>query len=303
MVDKRMDYNALLKLAKPNIDEEWTEDRMQARYEIAQRSLGKLHDLLREVAPDAIVVVGDDQNEQFGLDQMPTFCIYWGESMEVKKRGNRPGASRMPGSNNWGNMAWQQVNDHSENDTPKVYQAEPNLADHMVRNLMDDEFDVSVSGEIKPEVGLGHAFTFVYKTIMPESDIPLIPVNINTGYAPNQPSPKRCYAFGQALRSAVESWDSNKRVVIMASGGLSHVIIDEELDLLVINALLERDSEVLCSLPVDRLNRAQGTMEIRNWVVMGGAMTDMPMTMESYEPCYRSPAGTGLAMGFAYWQR
>ena len=31
--DKRMDYQALLKVAKPNIDEEWTEERMQERYE------------------------------------------------------------------------------------------------------------------------------------------------------------------------------------------------------------------------------------------------------------------------------
>src|SRR5690349_3573173 len=70
MHDKRMDYNALLKAAKPGIADECTDERMQARYDAAQYALGNLHDVLREVKPDALVVVGDDQNEQFGLDQM-----------------------------------------------------------------------------------------------------------------------------------------------------------------------------------------------------------------------------------------
>jgi len=129
-----------------------------------------------------------------------------------------------------------------------------------------------------------------------------VPVNVNTGYPPNQPGPKRCYAFGKALRNAVESWDPGKRVAIMASGGLSHVIIDEKLDHMVIDALMENTPEELCSLPIDRLNRAAGTMEIRNWVVLGAAMDGLSMTVESYEPCYRSPAGTGVGMGFAYWR-
>jgi len=208
----------------------------------------------------------------------------------------------MPGSGQWGNMAWQAASRAGESEAPRVYPAAPDLAEHMIRSLMDQEFDVSVSGEIRPDVGLGHAFTFVYRTIMPEGDIPLIPVNVNTGYPPNQPGPKRCYAFGRALRQAVDSWDPGKRVAIMASGGLSHVIIDEDLDHMVIDALMEDDAEQLCSLPIDRLNRASGTMEIRTWVAVGAAMDGLSMTLESYEPCYRSPAGTGVGMGFAYWQ-
>ena len=95
--DKRMNYNALLKVVPARIADECTDERMQARYDAAQRALGKLHDVLREAKPDVLVVVGDDQNEQFGLDQMPTFCVYRGASMEVKKRA-AGGASKMPGS-------------------------------------------------------------------------------------------------------------------------------------------------------------------------------------------------------------
>lgn len=295
MRDKRMDYNALLKLAKPNIEEECTDQRMQARFDAAQRALGTLHDVLQQAAPDVVVVVGDDQNEQFGPDQMPAFCVYRGASVEVKKRSGGGGGQ-------WGNMAWRQASQADIGDTPKEYAAAPDLADHLIRSLIDAEFDVSCSAEIRPDVGLGHAFTFLYRTILPEGNIPLLPVMVNTMYAPNYPKPKRCYALGQAMRKAIAEWDSSKRVAIMASGGLSHVIIDEELDHTVIDALMEKDAQALCSLPLDRLHRAAGTTEIRNWVVLAGAVEHLNMTLESYEPCYRSPAGTGLGMAFAYWK-
>ena len=68
------------------------------------------------------------------------------------------------------------------------------------------------------KIGVGHAFSFLYRRLVPGSKIPMVPVMVNTYYPPNQPTPKRCYAFGQAVRKAVESWDSGKRVAIMASG-------------------------------------------------------------------------------------
>ena len=87
----------------------------------------------------------------------------------------------------------------------------------------------------------------------------------------------------------------------MASGGLSHQIVDEKLDQQVIQALKEKDVQGLCSLPRDRLNRGPGTPEILNWVALAGAMESASMTLVDYVPCYRSPAGTGHGVTFAYW--
>lgn len=164
---------------------------------------------------------------------------------------------------------------------------------------MQDGFDVACSNELKAEVGLGHAFAFLYRHIRPEGDIPVVPVMVNTFFPPNQPTPRRCYALGQALRAAIDAWPSDKRVAIMASGGLSHVIIDEELDQVTIDAMRKKDAPTLCSLPVDKLTR--GTSEIRNWVTLAGAMGPERMSLVEYQPCYRSPAGTGCAMAFAVW--
>jgi hypothetical protein len=96
-------------------------------------------------------------------------------------------------------------------------------------------------------------------------------------------------------------WESDGRIAIIASGGLSHQIIDEELDHTVLDALQTCDREVMYSIPRDRLNRAPGTPEILNWIALAGAMDPEPMKLVDYVPCYRSPAGTGVGVGFGYW--
>jgi aromatic ring-opening dioxygenase catalytic subunit (LigB family) len=119
---------------------------------------------------------------------------------------------------------------------------------------------------------------------------------------PNEPSPKRAYQLGQALREVIEAWDSDKRVAILASGGLSHQVCDEEFDRVVVEALTKSDIDTLFSLPRDRLNFSPGTPEILNWIAAAGAMKEAPMTLIDYVPCYRSPASTGHGVTFGYWE-
>jgi hypothetical protein len=85
----------------------------------------------------------------------------------------------------------------------------------------------------------------------------------------------------------------------MASGGLSHVVIDEELDQITIDALLRKDRERLSTLPREKLHG--GTSEILNWVALAGAVEPMTMKLLDYVLTYRSPAGTGCGMAFAHW--
>jgi aromatic ring-opening dioxygenase catalytic subunit (LigB family) len=179
------------------------------------------------------------------------------------------------------------------------YRGAPALGEHLVRALAKADFDVARSNRLREDVGLGHAFTYLFQ-LLPDCEIPVVPFMVNTYFPPNAPTPKRCYALGQALRQAIESWPEPARVAVMASGGLSHQVIDEEIDQMTINGLLEKDREALCALPEERL--VLGTSEIRNWVVLAGAMEPLPMTLIDYIPAYRSPAGTGCAMGFASWR-
>ena len=85
---------------------------------------------------------------------------------------------------------------------------------------------------------------------------------------------------------------------MLASGGLSHTRIDEELDRKVIRALEANDMDTLGNIPAKALVR--GTSEIRNWLVVA-ALAERPARMIDYQPLYRSPANVGCAMGFAVW--
>jgi hypothetical protein len=111
-----------------------------------------------------------------------------------------------------------------------------------------------------------------------------VPFSVNCFFKPSQPTPSRCFDVGRALRKAIDAWDSPARVAIMASGGLSHVILDEEIDHMTLDALQANDVSALRSLPVDRLDL--GTSEIRSWVMLAGAIQDKTMDLIAYEPCY-----------------
>ncbi|MPZ12994.1 MAG: hypothetical protein GEU73_00975 [Chloroflexi bacterium] len=285
--DARIDYQALLKVAPPDLVNENTPEKWQERYDACHVALQRLEEKLRAAKPDAIVVIGDDQHEQFLDDNMPMFAICYGDSFRIARR-ERPSAA-----------AWQQA-EAGWPAQPMDVPAAPELAGQLIGSLRDQDFDVATSNALKPSVGLGHAFTFLYRYIHPEGTIPMLPVMVNTFFPPNPPTPRRCYALGRALRSAIESWDRDLRVAVVASGGLSHTIIEEDLDHLLLDALAEKDTDALCTLPMERLVR--GTSEIRNWVALAGAVEPFDMTLVDYVPCYRSPASTGCAMAFAYWE-
>lgn len=150
--------------------------------------------------------------------------------------------------------------------------------------------------------GAPHAFGFVYRQIMADEVVPHVPVFINTFYPPNQPTAKRCLDFGRSLARAVKTWPTDATVALIASGGLSHFVIDEDLDSKVIDAMRTGAIERLAAIP--ELLFRSGASEIKNWIPVAGAMAELAMTMNlvNYVPCYRSLAGTGNAMAFAFWR-
>ncbi len=293
--DRRINYDELLKRAKPNIDAELTPEVYQHRYDAIQGSLRELREIVQQDSPDVLVVIGDDQLEQFRHDLMPMFCVYWGDTLRV---GGNSGHGH--GSQSWNAPELariQQAAATQESERPAM----PELAKQVIASLRSDGFDIAASNSLREGRGVGHAFAFLYEHLLPGCEIPVLPIMINTFFPPNQPSPARCYALGQAVRRAIESWDADQRVALVASGGLSHTIVDEEIDHMTLDAMLENDARAICELPEDRLNL--GTSEIRNWIALAGAMEAQEMQLVGdYHPCYRSPAGTGCGMAFAYWR-
>ena len=218
--------------------------------------------------------------------------MYWGDQVKVSGHAAGPstGGQHLIGYN-----------------TEDVYApTDSALGLHIIDSLMDDEFDVGSSKFLNPDKGgraqggIGHAFGYVYNRLMTDGIIPTVPVMLNTYYPPNQPTPKRCFNLGQALRSAIESWSRDVRVGILASGGMSHFVVDEELDQQALAGMQAKSVDQLMALPREKIN--SGSSEIRNWIVVTGATEHLDMDVVDYVPCYRSPAGTGCAMGFATWE-
>jgi Catalytic LigB subunit of aromatic ring-opening dioxygenase len=267
-----------------NIDALLRVDLFREKHARVQGAVKQLSSILRNANLDAIIIFGDDQHEQFTDDNMPAVAIYHGETVEVHER--RPRGGNFPTL-------------HLE-PTASEYPNAAGLATHLIGTLTEREFEITRCNVLKAERGIGHAFSFLYQRLWPECGVPIVPVMINTYYPPNQPTPKRCHDLGNAVREAVCSWTGGERVGVLASGGLSHIVIDEKIDQQTLDALQSKDAKALHALPREQL--VGGTSEILNWVALDGAVGPLPMTLIDYVPGYRSRPSTGCAMAFAYWQ-
>lgn len=265
---------------------------------------------MSQASPDVVVMFGDDQEEVFFEDNYPCINVYWGEQYRMIPRPMRPD---MTESAKLSALAY--------GSEPRDYPVDSKLGLHIIESLINQDFDVAQSryqkeqygGTVGPGTwyldhkratetrpfGLAHAFAFPICRWFDRKSIPMVPISINTCYPPNWISPHRAFALGRAVRKAIEAWDSDKRVAIVTSGGLSHFVVDEELDRRALKALSEADGEALSALPRQRLQSA--TTEILNWVAAAGAMGPTKMEVITYEPAYRTPAGTGCGCAVGHW--
>ena len=291
-------YNELLAKAAASMQAEITPDKHARRHGEAMAALDRLREGLGDARLDAVIVVGDDHKELYGDDNMPAVLVFRGETIaNVPNRTGVSAGSHVDGPRrpNWMQRAAARYYEESET---RHYPVHARLANHLIAALVEAEFDVSAGNALPAGEGEGHAFGFVHRRLMTEA-VPVVPVVLNTYYPPNQPSPRRCYRLGQAIRAAIESYPENLRVGVVASGGLSHFTIDEQLDREVIRALSEKDADALQELPRARLN--SGNTEIRNWICAGGALEHLDLRWVTYCPGYRTPAGTGTGLCFAHW--
>jgi OH-DDVA oxygenase/3-O-methylgallate 3,4-dioxygenase len=258
--------------------------------------MDRLADKWNEVKPDVAVILGNDQDEIYKTNELnPAFMVFFGDTIpsypqpEEDKKGLPPGVAE----GEHGHAA----------QTYTEYRCEPDLAAHIIKTLIDNEFDVAAS-RIWPKHarnGASHAFGHIYRQVMRDKVVPNVPIYQNTFFPPNQPTARRSYRFGQVVKQAIDSWHANKRVAVFASGGMSHFVIDEDFDRAFVAALRKRDRNYLTSIPLNELQ--SGTSELKSWISLAGVLQDMTADMHEldYVPCYRSPAGTGTANGFYWW--
>jgi hypothetical protein len=284
-------YEETLAGADPGIARELEPDVWEGKYQRVQTAIESLADALKSADADLALVIGDDQRELFVDDGIPAFACFTGTEL-VDTAPEADAFAKLPR----GIQAAYWAVHGEEQGTHQIAQG---LSEHIAKQLALADFDLTVFTRQPAGRTLGHAFTFPrYRLGLPAAT-PIVPVFVNTYYPPNVPSAARCYDLGRALRHAVETWESDARVAVIASGGLTHFVIDEDLDRGVLNAIADRDGTALAAIPRDKLR--SGNSEILNWVTAAGALEGLEPSVIDYVPGYRTPAGTGTGMAFARW--
>jgi hypothetical protein len=257
-----------------------------------QENLDHLADALAQAAPDLVVVVGDDQAELFSLANMPAVSIFYGEKVVTHPWGDVD--ENMPPWKRSAAVGYGMDHAHT-------YRGAPASAMRAIEGLIEQGVDIGAASEVADprRAGFGHAYGFVAERLFRGKEYPMLPVLLNTYFRPNVPTAARCYDIGKLLRTTLERTGA-ERIAVIASGGLSHFVTDESLDRGVLNAMREHNVEHLRSVPSNALR--SGSSEILNWILAAGALEHLSVDWFDYLPIYRTPAGSGIGMGFMIWR-
>lgn len=290
---RAFDYEALLAERTPGFAAEVDVETRRERFTRCRAAMEQLGAKFREAAPDAVIILGNDQREFFDEGLTPAITVYRGAEI----RNVRHMHEKTPGLN-----IAEPGNAPEEGAT---YTGAPKLAEHILNTLADAGFDPAQSDKTPtsaPRGGIPHAYGFLYHSILGDTPPPSVPVILNVHFAHNVPKNRRCLDLGRAIHRAVASFEGYQRVAIMASGGLTHFVIDEDLDRRILAAMASSDEAALEAIPENVFK--VGTAEIKNWYPVIAAANAAGLTYHQvdYVPCYRSEAGTGNAMCFAYWE-
>jgi protocatechuate 4,5-dioxygenase beta chain len=214
-----------------------------------------VHGWLARQRPDAVVVFSNDHGLNFFLDTMPTFAV--GAAAEYRNE-----------DEGWGIPV------------SHALAGDPDLSWHLINALVGDEFDITMCQDMLVD----HAITIPMSLMWPGSDVPrvgIVPISINTVQHP-LPSVARCLELGRSVGRAIRSYASDKRVLVVGTGGLSHQLdgeragfINKEFDKFCMDTLAGRPDELAkYSIPdIVEQAGAQG-VELLNWMAMRGALGD-----------------------------
>ena len=213
-----------------------------------------VHRWIDTARPDVVVVFYNDHGLNFFLDKMPTFAV--GAAPQYSNADEGWGIPQMPALPGDQYLAW-----------------------HLIDSLIGAEFDLTTCQEMVVD----HALTLPMALLWPDQKWPvrIVPVCINTVQFP-LPSARRCYALGEAVGRAVRSWDSDQRVLILGTGGLSHQLdgeragfINKDFDLAFMESLVH-DPRWATQYSIPELVEKAGTqgVELLMWLATRAALGD-----------------------------
>ena len=272
----------------------------QERYDLAQQSIARLAQAVKDADIDVMIVLGDDQHELFTRGNYPSVFVYSGTSFKMvdsKARAARRGHHGMP------EIVRGKIAQGWYMDANHLYPNHKPLAQAIIREMLIAGITPAVADDnpADPSYGMGHAVGIVItKLLQQEKTIPLVPILLNTYFPPNQPTPTICWQVGQAIKRAVAALPDDLNVGVLASGGVSHFVVNEKWDREILNLLREGDEAKLMQVPVPMLQ--SGNSEMLNWIAMVSACQHLSAQWDVYTPIYSQPFGEGVGLAFAEWR-
>ncbi|WP_119696288.1 hypothetical protein [Microbacterium halotolerans] len=292
-------YDELNKLRRSAFGGELAVDIYREKHDRCRAAIDRLEDFVRSSEVDVLVIVSSDHKETFNDEELAPFVIYWGDRVQHEPLTQDDLDAMAPG------LAIAEVKNVPA--VSSTRQCHSDLALHLIASVQSSGFDPAAS-QVLPagkfgDHGIPHGWGFIMQQVLKgDVPVPIVPIFVNTFWHPNPPSAARSYDFGLALAEAIASYPEDIKVGVVGSGGLSHFVIDEDLDRTVLDAFAQAESAPLRELPDDVL--VAGSSEIRNWIVAGAAANASGLRAEvvDYVPAYRTEAGTGCGMGFMTWK-
>lgn len=270
--------------APPETRELHEEDPGQntSRFDRIRTGLRQLRIALHDSRPSALIIIGDDQNENYTTANLPQFSMFLGSEFRTKD----PSTGHAT-----------------------THRADSGLTTTLLAEAVDSGFDVAFTDRFEDDTLRSHAHYEPLQFLPVDPALVVIPVFVNAIHVP-APTPSRCYAFGQQLRRSIDRMSPEHRIAIYASGGFSHFTagypwrhysgkhtlgsICRDFDVEVVGHFLAgRGSELARLTSDDLLNN--GAIELRQSIVLAGAIGDTKPDFVNYEPFFR--AGMGMAVG------
>lgn len=264
----------------PRIEAE-SPDEVETRYQRIRQAHAALRDTIAAQRPDALIVIGDDQHENF-VATIPQIAVHMGGKFHLA-----------------GHFAKGE----------RHYAGHESIARALLDQGVRDGFDITSINTFEESALKSHAHVQVLQELAVAEDIPIVLVFVN---AISRPSiePRRCFALGQSIARAIATRPKGERVLICASGGLSHFTagfpwsaqrtpesygqISEAFDRRAIALIEQGRGADLARLTSDELLE-HGDIELRSWIALLGAMGPTPTVFTVYEPFYRALTGMGVA--------
>ncbi len=209
-----------------------------------------------ELQPDVIVTVSSEHITNFLADDVPAFAVSRAPDNPTQPEFGLPDR-RVPGN--------------------------ADFAEGLVEFARRHGFPL----EGRDELYLDHGTNLPLKFLRPEYDIAVVPILVNTVWAPF-PSTSEAHDLGSLLVRFVDEQFPHLRVLLIGTGGISHWVgnrrhgdMNLEFDQWFIELLVNREDAALRSISDDDIDPGgDGAHEIRTWITMSGAAREAGLEPE-----------------------